>query len=397
MLLNNVTPINESRPIDIAISGEKIISIRDTNKRNEPDPVQIHFTSATVFPGLINSHDHLDFNCFSVLAQRKFVSYTEWGNYIHKTYKDSINAILNIPQKLRTDWGIYKNLLAGVTTVVNHGSFLKLENPLINIYQKPQNLHSVHFENNWKWKLNNPFLKNKDCVIHTGEGSDKQSSDEIDQLLKFNFLKRKLVGVHGVAMNESQAKSFKGLVWCPESNRVLLNKHAHIAALKSNTNLVFGTDSTLTGNWNLWHHLRFARSLQQVNDSELFGMITSAPARLWNLNSGELKTGKDADVVVVKKKGGTSTWEDVFKINPEDILLVIHKGKIRMFDKAMHAQLTGLPLDFHEFSRFNLKGGMKYVEGDLPSLISAIKSHHSKVNFPIEVNDSISKAVNALH
>ena len=57
--------------------------------------------------------------------------------------------------------------------------------------------------------------------------------------LRFNLLKRKLVGVHGVAMNPRQAKKFKGLVWCPEANRVLLNKHARIADLKTHTTLVF--------------------------------------------------------------------------------------------------------------------------------------------------------------
>ena len=148
-----------------------------------------------------------------------------------------------------------------------------------------------------------------------------KSATEIDHLLKFNLLKRKLVGVHGVAMNASQAKKFKGLIWCPESNRVLLNKHARIADLKTHTPLLFGTDSTLTGNWNIWHHLRLARSLHQVNDSELFAMITSSPARLWNLNNGELMADKDADLVVTKKKTGIPTWDDVFKTNPEDILI----------------------------------------------------------------------------
>ena len=389
MLLNNVTPINESRPVDITISGEKITTIGTGNKWVDAGQTQIQFTSATVFPGLINSHDHLDFNCFSVLGQRKFVSYTEWGKYIHKIYKDNIEAVLKIPQNLRATWGMYKNLLAGITTVVNHGSYLKLETPLINIYQEPQNLHSVKFEKNWKWKLNNPLLRNKDCVIHTGEGSDKQSADEIDQLIRFNLLKRKLVGVHGVAMNEMQAKNFKGLIWCPESNWVLLNKHAHVAALKAQTNMVFGTDSTLTGNWNIWHHLRLARSLHQVEDAELFGMITSLPAKLWNLNNGELKVGKDADIIVVKKKSGTPTWEDVFKINPEEILLITNKGKIRMFDKALYDQIIGLPLNFHRFSRLSLKGSIKYVEGDLPSLITTIKSYNPNVNFPFEVLEPI--------
>jgi cytosine/adenosine deaminase-related metal-dependent hydrolase len=389
MLLHNLTPIHSDHAVDISVVGEKIATIRNLGKKDLSDPFQIHFTSATVFPGLINSHDHLDFNCFSILGQRKYSNYSEWGLHIHKIFNRQIDSVLKIPQNIRTEWGIYKNLLAGVTTVVNHGSRLKIENPMINVYQEPQNLHSVKFEKAWKWKLNNPILKNKDCVIHTGEGSDKQSSAEIDQLLKFNLLKRNLVGVHGVAMNASQAKKFKGLVWCPESNRVMLNKHARITDLKTHTPILFGTDSTLTGNWNIWHHLRLARSLQQANDPELFAMLTSSPARFWNMNNGEILEDKDADMVITKKKTGIPTWDDIFKTNPEDILLIIHKGVIKLFDKAMYPQLVSLPLNMQRFSRVSIKGHTKFVAGDLPALISAIKSYNPTVNFPIEVSDVV--------
>jgi Amidohydrolase family len=186
-------------------------------------------------------------------------------------------------------------------------------------------------------------------------------------------------------MNANQARYFKGLVWCPESNRVLLNKQADIRTLKEHTNIIFGTDSTLTGNWNFWHHLRFARSLHQVNDSELFKMITSSPAQLWNLNVGELKAGKDADLVVIKKKTGIPTWEDVYKTNPEDILLIITKGMIRMYDKALHSQLTNLSLNIKHFSSFTIKGHLKYVDGDLPALVANIKRYNPKVSFPTDV------------
>ncbi|HSZ32973.1 MAG TPA: amidohydrolase family protein [Puia sp.] len=385
MFLNNVTPINESRPIQIVISGEKIFKIEASSKQTPVSSEQINFTSATVLPGFINSHDHLDFNCFPVLGQRKYSNYTEWGKYIHKVYKEHIDSILRIPQQLRTEWGIYKNLLAGVTTVVNHGSYLKIENPLINVYQKSQNLHSVWFENNWKWKLNNPFLKSKDCIVHTGEGADQQSSDEIDRLLKYNLFKRNLVGVHGVAMNSNQAKHFKGLVWCPESNKVLLNKHADIGTLKRHTNIIFGTDSTLTGNWNFWHHLRLARSLHLVDDSELFSMVTSSPAQLWNLNSGELTAGRDADLVIVKKKMGAPNWDDVYRTNPEDILLIISKGKIRLYDKALQSQLINLSLNIKHFSTFTIKGNLKYVDGNLPALVANIKKYNPNVNFPTDI------------
>jgi cytosine/adenosine deaminase-related metal-dependent hydrolase len=376
--------LNGTQPVNIAVSAGRIVAI-GAGKRDETDQYKIHFTEALAIPGLINSHDHLDFNCFPIFGERKYNNYTEWGNHIQKTYRDQIDAILKIPRNIRASWGMYKNLVAGITTVVNHGSFLKITNPLINIYQEPQNLHSVRFEKKWKWKLNNPLLKNKDCVIHTGEGVDEQSYDEIDELLKYNLLKRNLIGVHGVAMNAIQAKGFKGLVWCPESNRVLLDRHADIKRLKAHSLLVFGTDSTLTGNWNIWQHLRLARSLEQVSDEELFSMVTSSPAKLWNMHTGELAAEKEADILIVKKKSGTARWDDFFRINPEDILMILHKGKIRMFDKTMFSQLNSLYADLSNFSQISVHGVVKFVEGDLRTLISSIRDYNHDIVLPFDI------------
>jgi Amidohydrolase family len=122
-------------------------------------------------------------------------------------------------------------------------------------------------------------------------------------------------------------------------------------------------------------------------------MITILPAKLWNLNNGELKTGKDADIIVVKKKTGIPTWEDIFKINPEEILLITTKGKIRMFDKAMYDQVMVLPLNLPPFSRLNVKGSIKFIEGDLPSLIKAIKSYNPNVHFPVEPLEPITNSI----
>jgi hypothetical protein len=309
----------------------------------------------------------------------------EWGRHIHTVYKDQINAVLQIPQTLRTAWGMYKNLLAGVTTVVNHGALLHVENPLLTVYQQTQNLHSVQFQKKWKWHLNNPVLKNSTCVIHTGEGSDQQSSAEIDALLQWNLLKRKLIGIHAVAMNPAQAKKFAGLVWCPESNRVLLNHHAAVPALKAMTTLVFGTDSTLTGNWNIWQHLRLARKLALVSDDELFAMTSSAAATLWGIDTGELQAGKDADIIIAKTASGRASWNDVFGINPECMLLVLHKGNIRLFDGSLLPQLSNGQVDLNDFSRISINGKMKWVQGNLPALINRIKTYHPAVQLPKEI------------
>ena len=243
----------------------------------------------------------------------------------------------------------------------------------------------MQFQKKWKWHLNNPALKNSTCVIHTGEGTDQQSSAEIDTLLQWNLLKRKLVGVHAVAMNPAQAKKFSGLVWCPESNRVLLNRQAAIAALKAMTTLVFGTDSTLTANWNIWQHLRLARKLALVTDDELFAMTSSAAATLWGINTGELHAGKEADIIIAKTSSGQATWNDVFGINPESISLVLHKGNIRLFDDSLLPQLSNGQVDLNKFSCIRMNGEMKWIQGNLPALIKRIKTYHPSVQLPEEI------------
>lgn len=392
MLLNHLSIVNADQPVNIAIYGEKIMSIGSGHEQSSSDPLQIYFSDAMAIPGLINSHDHLDFNCFSILGNRKYDHYTEWGKHIHEAHKENIREILRIPKKLRSAWGMYKNLLVGVTTVVNHGSKLDIENQLIDIFQETQNLHSVEYEKNWKWKLNNLIHFRKDCVIHTGEGTGKRSSDEIDQLIKYNLLGRNLIGVHGVSMNPDQAKHFKALVWCPESNKILLDHHARIHNLKTSTTIVFGSDSTLTGSWNIWKHLRLARTLQQVTDEELFGMITDTPARLWNLNKGQLEPKKDADIVVLKMKNKSSGISELFNANPEDILLIVHKGQIRLFDKSLLSQLTNLPVNLFRYNQVNIHENIKFVEGDLPGLIGEIRKYHPNIHFPVEVFETINES-----
>jgi hypothetical protein len=213
MILNNLMLVENQQLVNITVKGKVISDVSGNTTSLIENNFQIDFNDAIAFPGLINSHDHLDFNCFPILNEQTYNNYTEWGKDIHKKYKKEIKEVLKIPQRLRATWGIYKNLLAGVTTVVNHGPVLTIRDPLITIRQEYQNLHSVKFEYFWKWKLNNPFLKDKECVIHTGEGTDGQSSEEIDQLLSWNLWKRKLIGIHGVAMNPDQAKKFHGLVY----------------------------------------------------------------------------------------------------------------------------------------------------------------------------------------
>jgi cytosine/adenosine deaminase-related metal-dependent hydrolase len=384
MILNNVCLANSDKKVSIRISKGKIALISDVTLTNKNCP-QLMFINAIVFPGLINSHDHLDFNLFPKLGNKTYSSYTEWGEHIHKIYADEIAAILKIPKELRNRWGMYKNLLCGVTTVVNHGERLNMTDPLINIYDKPQSIHSIQFEKEWKKKLNNPLQINKLAVIHIGEGTNEAAHKEIDDLLKWNLLNRKLIGIHGVALTPTQAKSFKAIVWCPESNYFLLDTTAKANHLKKFTQILFGTDSTLTGNWDIWHHIRMARKTLMLTDEELYQSLTTKAATIWQLNTGNIREGLDADLVVAKAKKHSTGLASFYDTKPEDILLVTYQGKIRLFDELIYHQINS-SVDTDSFDKIHIGNSIKYVQGHITGLIAQIKQYKQDVDIPVDIS-----------
>jgi cytosine/adenosine deaminase-related metal-dependent hydrolase len=378
MQLKNVHIVGTSGLQNIHIENGKIVADTDVAGPS------LSFQNAIAFPGLINSHDHLDFNLFPQTGNHIYHNYTEWGKDIREHNQDAINAVLKIPRPLRTRWGIYKNLLNGVTTVVNHGEHLTINDNLVTVFQDAYSLHSIHFENNWKYQLNRLFKKKGSFVIHIGEGTDEASCNEINALTNWNFFKRKLVGVHAVAMNELQAARFHAVVWCPASNLFLLNCTAPVDQLKKTTNIVFGTDSTLTAGWNIWDQLRLARKTMLLTDKELMDAVSTTAASVWDMNNGAIAEGKDADIVIAKINADITGVDAFYALNPEDILLVMHRGNIRLFDESLHDQKKTLSLNEDNFSRVNINGQVKFIEGDLPGLMEEIKTYKGDILFPVK-------------
>ncbi len=338
-------------------------------------PPALDLNGALAFPGLINSHDHLDFNLFPPLANRVYNNYTEWGPDIQTNNRAAIDPILAIPKKLRIQWGIYKNLLNGFTTVVNHGEHLDVDNSPITVFQDCYCLHSVGFEPGWKWKLNHPAKTRKSFAIHVGEGTDPAAIREIDDLIRWNLFRRTLIGIHGVGMTEQQATAFRALVWCPASNYFLLDRTAPIDRLYDKVPILFGTDSTLTSGWNAWDQIRMARNLHLIPDDDLFATLTTNPAAAWGLN------GKIADIVIARPQPGLTGMDAFFALNPQDLLLVIHQGNIRLFDPSLLEPITEQAMTAENFQPISPNG--KYVAGDLPGLMQEIRRYCPGISFPI--------------
>jgi cytosine/adenosine deaminase-related metal-dependent hydrolase len=382
IVLNNLELLN-GEFASINIAGQGITSLSSVHTPMTGKEIRIYFQDCIAFPGLINSHDHLEFNLFPQLGGKVYDDYLEWGPDIHLHSNDLVNSVLQVPKQLRVQWGLYKNLLNGITTVVHHGAPAHMINPLIDVFGHCYSLHSVRLEHYWKLKLNNPFLRNWPFAIHVGEGTSKAARDEVDELLRWNIFKRRLIGIHAVAMSEEQARNFEAVVWCPDSNFFLLGKTAAIDNLRHVTSILFGTDSTISSHWSIWHHLRLARHTGALSDEELIAAVLTNASKVWKLSTGTLKKGYAADVVVGRKKDSCSTAIDnFFDLNPEDLMLIISKGRIVLFDESLKPQLTHLSL--RDYTHISINDVRKFVAGDVAGLIRNIRKYWKAALFPIE-------------
>jgi len=181
-------------------------------------------------------------------------------------------------------------------------------------------------------------------------------------------------------MNERQADALKALVWCPDSNYFLYNKTAPIDRLKHRLPILFGTDSTLSAAWNGWDQLRLARQQGMLTDAELLGSLTGKAATVWDLPLlGKIEPGYQADLVITKG----NDLNGIFATNPKDLLLVMHRGHIRLFDSSLAASLAAGGLAMEGFSAVLVDGNIKHVQGDLPGLIRKIICFDPYASLPV--------------
>ncbi len=375
MILRNLQLYEEQERKDLLIQDGSIATITAAGTLKNPTNIPFIDTEGlTAFPGFINSHDHLDFNLYPQLGKGPYPNYTSWGKDIHLRHRDLIDTIQKIPVALRTQWGIYKNLLNGCTTVVDHGKEHKAADEWIQVFRATHSLHSVAFEKNWKRKLNHPFSRKKPYVIHAGEGTDELARAEAGKINRANYLRKKIVAVHAVSIEPLEARGFQGIVWCPSSNEFMFGRTAPINQLKQFTRIVFGTDSTLTAGWALKEHLQTGLNTGMVQLPELIGMLSSEPAALWGMqHKGRIAPGFDADICLY-------AGED--PVNGQ-LMMVIRQGRVLLY----HASLeSALPLnDDIPYCRIRYAGEEILVAGRLSSLVREIQQYYPTANIPFEL------------
>lgn len=297
------------------------------------------------FPGLINSHDHLDFNCYAPTGLPPYADFVGWAVDVQAA-REVLVAVEQIPLSLRRRFGLLKNLLWGVTSVADHGGEPQQSDDPIAVLTPFKDLHSPEFGRKRSW-----LGGSGPVVMHLAEGSTAASRRRALRYLRWNLRRRPVAGVHGVSLRGRDFDKLAALIWCPASNLFLFGKTADAAEAARRTTLLFGTDSTLSAPGTLWDHLRTAR--QTVEAPKLFSALTGTADQFWKLPARH-------DFVVARRHR-LDPWDAFFAVTPEDILLVVKNGQPVLADRSLGAPGPG----FQALGR-------KYVRLPLPAMIEEV-------------------------
>jgi cytosine/adenosine deaminase-related metal-dependent hydrolase len=270
-----------------------------------------------VFPGLVNAHEHLGLNAFPPAdAGRPRASAYDWIDALQPLLAtEGFRAVKGVDERVRAWHGALKNLLSGATTVAHHDPWL----PVMGDPDFPVRVvhpygwcHSPRLAGRYGPSMAEglaatpagaPFL------IHLAEGTDEEAAGELSLLERLGGLGPATVLAHAVGLGSAGVARVlaagAGIAWCPASNLRVLGTTLDPRELMAAGRLALGTDSRLSGSFDLLGEMGVARDRAGVDAGDLLRLVTSDAARvLGRRDAGRLGPGAVADLVVVRDTGG---------------------------------------------------------------------------------------------
>ena len=317
----------------------------------------------TIRPGLINAHDHLHRNHYGRLGAPPYPNASAWGRDIQARFRAEIAAGRALPRREALLRGAWKNLFAGVTSVVHHDRWeaeFDADFPLRVVRIAGTELTDLA-----------ALPRGERCCLHLAEGTDAAAAREVHSLHAAGRLDRHLIAVHGVGMDERAIGLFRAsgaaLVWCPTSNLFLLGRTAPGALLAEGIDVLLGSDSLLSGAGDLLDELRSARALGLVSDARLEDAVGATASRRLGIAAPSLEPGARADLIVLAKP--------LLEAGVQDVELVVAGGAPRVATPAIGALLedggfSGRALTLGGVTRWVDGGERRNGQDDEPEALS---------------------------
>jgi cytosine/adenosine deaminase-related metal-dependent hydrolase len=319
----------------VRIKGERVVAIGGLPERKDRI---IDGMGGLVIPGLINAHDHLELNTFKRLKYRECYRHSrEWIEDIEARFDSDpdLTGPRREPLADRLLVSALKNLLGGVTTVCHHNPLHKplRRNYPVRVVKNYGFCHSLFRGDNAltgyrRTKASDPW------IIHLAEGVNAEAEAEFEQLVQRGLLQPNTVLVHGVGLTRPQRQTLiergSGLIWCPSSNHFLFGQTAQVQELAAAGKLALGSDSRLTGEFDLLAELKVAHQTGQLLPQTLFETVTTQAARVLRLREGglgQITIGGPADMVLLPLPLPPDPYARLLEVNRAQIELVLWGGK----------------------------------------------------------------------
>jgi cytosine/adenosine deaminase-related metal-dependent hydrolase len=332
--------------VSLTVQDGRVFFSDPDGPRADLRPRVLDLTGFLVLPGLINAHDHLEFNLFPSLGHGIYPNAKSWAADVYQPSTSPVKEHLALSKRTRLTWGGLKNLLSGVTTVSHHNPFepavFDAAFP-VNVVERFGWAHSLDFTPDLAERFrttpdNWPF------IIHAAEGVDAHARSEVGRLDELGVLSERTVLVHAIGLDQPDLHRLRhrrsSLVWCPSSNVSTYGQTVAPDALHSGLRIALGTDSALTAQVDPIDEIAVARRTRQLAPEELFEMVTSRSACILRLTDGEgtIRQGGAADLVIVEDRGQTPA-EALHELHPE---MVIVRGTVRLVSPRLRGAVKDL-------------------------------------------------------
>ena len=330
--------------------------------------VKVVDTGATLFPGLIELHNHLAYNVLGLwTVPKKFANRDQWAALpsYHKNVGATMRVLATQPNLVPaiTRYTECKVLAGGVTasqglTLSSNAGMRKFFRGLVFNVEDTVDAELPNAKAriaDVDTKGASAFLASlsKTCtLLHLSEGTDQHAHRAFEALATANpvAITSSLSGIHSVALTPADFKLLASkkasMVWSPLSNLLLYGETANVkAARDAGVTIGLGPDWTYSGSKNLLGELKVARSVSKLqklgfSDRDLLAMATVNAAKIlrWDAHVGSLEAGKRAFVVAIE---GTKAdaYATLFEATEENVRLVVIDGSARYGDAALMTKL----------------------------------------------------------
>jgi hypothetical protein len=386
-------------------------------------------TQGVIFPGLIDTHNHILFDIFDEThwsPMQAYNNHNQWTNEAKYGAMVDTKQYLNGESPSPVDYGCemnkygeIKGLVAGTTSI------LGAANPARTCYGTLARTidHPANGLGDDKIQVGTLFpstasadgvcanLMDGDTdayVIHIGEGVDQTSLNEWSNLNTVTSMdgclySPKTAIVHGTALGDPQFTTMgqigMSLVWSPRSNVFLygggtdFSKTTNIPlALSKGINVALAPDWSMGGSQNLLDELRFADLVDntawgdQLTPKMLVEMVTTNAAKVLGLEAvlGSLAPGLKADVMVISGDG-CDPYVALLAARPKDVRLVLVGGKALYGDPALETLGPATP----GCEALDVCGTSKFICVAAPSMSATDKFGQTLVEIQTTLNTAL--------